>query len=126
MPVPTYPLCLTPACVFCVHLHEHIKRNIKKDIEIPKHKHQNVDAAYESQLRNLNPNSVPLTNPRGLDGNPIGRGPSAPSFEMMRDELGVPRDKVEAGAGSRYEMKDAPRKCAFPRGGIPKFVNQKS
>ena len=81
--------------MFCVHLHEHIIRNIKKDIEISKHKHQNVDAAYEYSSRNLKPTAC-LTNPRGLDGNPIGRGPSAPSFEMMRDESGIPRGQGEA------------------------------
>ena len=45
--------------------------------------------------------SVPLTNPRGLDGNPIGRGPSAPSFEMMRDELGIPRRQGEVDSNSQ-------------------------
>lgn len=68
--------------------------------------------------------SVPLTNPRGLDGNPIGRGPLAPSFEMMRDELGIPRRQTWSWSREPW-WKMLQGNFRPLGGGIPKFVNQK-
>ncbi len=59
--------------------------------EIHKHTYQKVNAAYEhsSGISTLD-TTCDIDIKQGLDGNPVGRGPAAPTFEMMRDELGFP------------------------------------